>query len=124
MGADRRRPGGVLVEAVRTYRVNRSSGAPVMIGLLAIGAYTSGLLILARTTTFDIWWAAVLAPVLFIVTLPLLRRQAIREDDPSVFRFLILALAVKLGGAFLRYYASVLFYGGLRDATVYSRYGA
>jgi hypothetical protein len=95
-----------------------------MIGLLVIAAYTSGLLILMQTAIFDIWWAAVVTPVLFIVTLPLLRRQAIREGDPSVFRFLILALAVKLAGAFLRYYASVLFYGGLRDANVYSRYGA
>lgn len=96
----------------------------MVIGLLVIAAYTSGLLLLMRSTTFDIWWAAVLAPVLFMVTLPLLRHQATREDDPSVYRFLVLALAVKLAGAFLRYYASVLFYGGLRDATVYSKYGA
>jgi hypothetical protein len=104
--------------------VTRSTGTYVVIGLLAIGAYTSVLLILMARTTFDIWWAVVLAPVLFVVTLPMLRRQAIREDDPAAFRFLVLALAVKLAGAFLRYYVTVLFYGGLRDANVYSDYGA
>ncbi len=112
------------MDTVRTYRVTRSPGTPVVIGLLIIGAYVFGLLILMQRTSFDIWWAAVLAPAFFVVSLPFLRRQAIREGDPSVFRFLMLALAVKLAGAFLRYYASVLFYGGLRDATVYSKYGA
>ena len=57
------------------------------------------------------------------LSLPLLRRQATREDDPSVYRFLVTALVVKLAGAFVRYYAFVLFYGGLNDASVYSKFG-
>ena len=124
VGAVARRPGGVLVESARVYREARASGIYVVVGLFAIVAYTSGLLVLMRYASFDIWWAAVLSPVLFAVSLPFLRRQALREDDPSVFRFLALALAVKLAGAFLRFYASVFFYGGLRDANVYSKYGA
>ena len=111
------------MELTRTYRVNRSSSIAV-IGLLAIGAYTSGLLVLMTRTSFDIWWAAVLAPALFFLTLPMLRRQATREADPSAFRLLVLALVVKLAGAFLRYYGAVLFYGGLSDATVYGKFGA
>lgn len=108
-------------------RLNReapSTGVLTVIGLVLIGAYVSGLLVLMERTSFDIWWAIVLAPLLVVATLPFLRRQAGREADPTVFRFLVLALVVKLGGAFLRYYASVFFYGGLRDANVYSKFGS
>ena len=107
----------------RTYRDVRSTGMYAVVGLALIAVYVSVLMFAMERTTFDVWGGVALAPLLLVVTLPSLRRQAVREGDGSVFRFLLLALVVKLGGAFLRYYGSVFFYGGLRDANVYSKYG-
>lgn len=108
----------------RPYRDVRPTGMYAVVGLVVIAAYVSVLMFALQRTSFDVWGGVALAPLLLVVTLPSLRRQALREGDASVFRLLLLALVVKLAGAFLRYYASVFFYGGLRDANVYSRYGA
>jgi hypothetical protein len=112
------------VQVDRTYRDVRPTGMYAVVGLMAIAVYVWVLMLAMARTSFDVWGGLILAPVLLVVTLPALRRQAIREGDPAVFRLLLLGLVVKLAGAFLRFYASVFFYGGLRDATVYSRYGA
>jgi hypothetical protein len=112
------------VQVGRTYRDIRSTEMYAVVGLVVIAVYVSVLMIAMERTSFDVWGGVVLAPLLLVVTLPTLRRQALREGDASVFRFLLLALVVKLAGAFLRYYTSVFFYGGLRDANSYSKYGA
>jgi hypothetical protein len=91
----------------------------VAAGLVLTGLYASFLMVLMSRTPFDVWGAAVLAPVLIAVSLPVLRRQAIREDDPATFRLLVLAMVVKLGGAVALYYVSYTFYGGVADAGRY-----
>jgi hypothetical protein len=88
----------------------------VVVGLVLTGVYVSFLMVLMSRTPFDVWGAAVLAPVLIAVSLPILRRQALREGNPGTFRLLALALIVKLAGAFALYYVSFSVYGGLADA--------
>jgi hypothetical protein len=59
------------------------------------------------------------ATILFGVTLPSLAKQARREEDPSLFRFLVLALFLKLiVGTLLRYYVTFSVYTS-SDATGY-----
>jgi hypothetical protein len=106
------------VLAGRTYRTPRPTELYAIVGLLAIAAYLAVLLYAMRWTSYDIWGGIALVPVLVVVSLPVLRRQAASEADPTAFRFLLFALVVKFGGCFLRYYV------GLRDANVYSKFGS
>lgn len=72
---------------------------------------------------YDAWTSLLLAPVLFLVTLPALARQARREEDSSLFRFLVLALFLKLiVGTLLRYYVTFFVYTRA-DATGYIEQG-
>ncbi len=107
----------------RTYEAPASPSAVVVIGLALIGAYVSALLILVDRTSFDVWGAVLLMPILVALTVPALWRQAIREADPGTFRLLLLALVVKLAGAVARYYVAFSVYGGAADATRYHSAG-
>ena len=73
--------------------------------------------------TSDGWAFVLIAPILFLLTLPALARQASREDDPGLFRFLIFALFLKLiVGTLVRYYVTFEVYSR-SDATGYVRQG-
>lgn len=67
---------------------------------------------------FQWFGAVVLLPFLFAITIPVLKRQAERDGDPTLARFLILALIVKFIGAYLRYKLTIDLYGR-GDALVY-----
>jgi hypothetical protein len=95
----------------------------VAIGLLLIAGYVLTLLLLMEHESFDTWGALLLLPVLLLVTVPALLRQAEREGDPTVFRVLLLALFIKLGGALARYFLAYALYGGTADATQYHKWG-
>jgi hypothetical protein len=95
-----------------------------VVGLILIGAYVSTALIMIDRTSFDVWGAVLLAPVLIAVSIPALRRQAAREADPRMFRTLLLALIVKLAGAVARHYVAFSVYGGAADAARYHFAGA
>ena len=99
------------------------STAATVIGLVAIAAYVLGLLILIGTTTYSIWGAVIVTPLLIAFTIPALRRQASREGDARTFRLLLIALIVKLSGAILRYVAAFALYGGTADASMYNNWG-
>lgn len=78
---------------------------------------------LSRQSTFETWSPLVVAPLLFLVSLPILARQADREGDRRLLWLLVLALALKLGGAILRYYTTFALYGGRADAVSYHEFG-
>lgn len=96
-------------------------------GALLAGFVVIALLVVALTATsgmsFDTWAALVIAPTLFIVSLPALSRQAAREGDRRVFWFLVLALTAKLAGALVRHFITFDIYGGT-DAVGYHQAGA
>jgi hypothetical protein len=108
----------------RTYDPSFAPRVAVVLGLVITGAYVSGLVILMDTTSFDVWGAVVLAPVLIALSVPVLRRQATREGDRGTFRLLLLAVVVKLAGGAVRYYVAFTVYGGAADATKYHLDGA
>jgi hypothetical protein len=106
------------MQLARTFREPRSSGAYATVGLLAVAAYLVVLMVALERYSYDVWGGIAFAPILVVLTLPALRSQARRELDPTTFSFLVLAVSVKLSGAFLRYAM------GLRDANVYSKWGS
>lgn len=91
--------------------------------LLVVGLYVVGLLFAMTTSTFDAWASMVVAPVLAIVTIPALRRQAVREGEPRLFWLLLVALFVKLVGALVRHYVAFDIYEGRADAGDYHDVG-
>lgn len=101
----------------------RSQIGILVVGLALTAAFVSWALVLMSTTSYDTWGALLAAPVLVAVTLPMLSRQARREGDARLLRFLVLALLLKLGAALFRHYVAFEVYGGVADATGYHNWG-
>ena len=89
------------------------------VGIVAAAALVAVFSILPQSTPYDIWGALFLGPILIVITLPMLSRQARREGDRRLFWLLVAALALKLIGAIARFYVGEEVYGGVADATGY-----
>jgi hypothetical protein len=99
-----------------------SSSSPTaiaVIGLALIGLYVATLLTLMETTPYDIWGGLLIAPVLVVLTVPVLRRQARRDGDPRLATVLYWGLALKLTGAAVRYVLGFVIYDNKGDAFKY-----
>lgn len=70
------------------------------------------------TTSYDIWGALVVAPLIVAVTVPLLRRVFVAEHAGLV-PILLAGLAAKLAGSMFRYWVAFDAYGGSADAGRY-----
>jgi hypothetical protein len=110
------------VQAERTG-TSIARGTVMLVGLALTGAYVLGVLVLASRTSYDTWGAALIAPLLYLVTLPALAKQAERENDRRLFWVLSLALALKLLAVLIRYYVAFELYGGRADARGYAGQG-
>jgi hypothetical protein len=93
----------------------------VVLGLL--GSYIALLAWAWQNTSYDIWGAIVIAPLLVAITVPIVRRVAAAEGDPTMARLLIGALVLKLAMSLVRYAVAFEVYGGSADAAVYHRWG-
>src|SRR5688572_21662303 len=93
-----------------------------LVTLAAILVYVAALPWTIARGTYDLWGGLLLAPILVLVSLPLLRRIARRDGDPWVMNLFGAALMVKLLGALIRYVVtfSVL---GPADANAYHSAG-
>ncbi|MGH2636011.1 MAG: hypothetical protein ACRDHU_07700 [Actinomycetota bacterium] len=94
-------------------------GIVVGVGLGLTAAYVLAFVLLMNRTDYDTWGAAAIVPILLVVTLPALAKQAERENDRRLFWLLCLALAVKLAATLIRYYVVFDVYGGRADARGY-----
>lgn len=93
-------------------------GTIVVLGFVLLAAYAIGLMFAA--STYDTVVATLLGPVLILLTLPALSRQAARESDRRLFWLLLIALMVKLAlGAVGQLYVMKDLYGGVADAAYY-----
>jgi hypothetical protein len=109
--------------SMTTRRQMRSSNEVlVVVGLVLIAAYLVFFFFLMDRASWDAWGAMLIGPVLFVVTLPALARQARREGDRRVFWFLTAALAVKFAFSLFRYYSAFVIVGKA-DAVAYDRAG-
>ena len=93
------------------------------VGLAFTALVVATAFVVLDATTYDVGAAAIIAPVLLLLSVPTLQRQARREDDSTIFRLLLLALVLKLVASFLRYYVDFHFYGGATDALGYHQAG-
>ncbi len=98
-------------------------GTVLAVGLAITVAYVGGSLLVMSRTTYDTWGAMIIAPLLYVLTLPALAKQAERENDRRLFWLLTLALTVKLGATLIRYYVAFDVYGGRADAKGYYNQG-
>lgn len=103
---------------VRAAQDRVSVRAVTVGGLTAVGAYVALLLRLVDTTTYDVWGALVIAPVLVAVSVPVLSGEAARRGDRGLFWLLVAALLLKVAGAVARHYVAFDVYG-VADATGY-----
>ena len=94
-----------------------------IIGLALTALVVAAAFLVLDATTYDIGGAAIVAPVLLLLSIPVLQRQARREEDPTIFRLLLFALVLKLLASFLRYYVDFHVYGGATDALGYHHAG-
>lgn len=92
-------------------------------GLGLTGLFVAGLLLLMTMTTYDVWGALLLGPILVAISLPALSREAARRGDRRLFWLLLLALCLKLAGSVARSYVASDVYGGASDAVGYHRAG-
>jgi hypothetical protein len=109
---------GITQKAQRVSYGGALGVAAVLTAVLVIG-----LLLFMETSTYDTWGGLLLAPVLILVTLPILARQAAREEDRSLFWLLFAALLVKLAGALTFHFVAYDLYGGVADAATYHEGG-
>ena len=92
-------------------------------GIVVIGVYCTGLMWAITNTPYNIWGAMLVAPALFLITLPLAMRAAEAESDPWFVRVIMIALAAKLLGSVVRYWVAFSLYDGSADASMYYRTG-
>lgn len=121
----------VVNPALRSPRLSRRSGghrresrsAVIGIGFALIVAAVIGSMWLMRSTLYDTWGVLVTGPILVLVSLPILAREARRESNPVLFWVLLAALLIKLFGGVARFYIEAEVYGGLSDSAGYHHAG-
>jgi hypothetical protein len=91
----------------------------VTIGVLLTVLFVAALTIVPQRTTYDVWGALFIGPILVLISLPALARQARRERDRRLFWILVLALVLKLLGGVARNYVGEEVYAGVADASGY-----
>jgi hypothetical protein len=89
------------------------TGTVVVVGYVLLFVWAMGAL------SYDVWGALLLAPVLVLVTVPLLLRAGRHEPDRWVTKVVILALLAKLASTLVRYAVAFEVYQGSADASGY-----
>ena len=99
-----------------------SAVALALVGLGLVGAYVLATFLTIDSSSYDLWGAMLIGPVLIALSIPVFAREARRQQDPRLLWFLLAVLLLKLVGALLRYYVTFSVYGA-GDATGYHREG-
>jgi len=99
------------------------SGHGLTLPLALIAGVVAAVLGLFSVRTYDTLGALIVAPILIAVSVPILARQARREEDDGLLWLLVLALVLKLGGAVVRHFVAFDIYGGAADAAAYDEWG-
>jgi hypothetical protein len=97
-------------------------GFPLFVVTVMAG-YLVALAWSMENTSFDVWGAVLLAPLLVALTVPLAVRVARREADPRLVRIILTALVLKLIGSVARYAVAFVLYEGVADAGFYDEAG-
>jgi len=100
-----------------------SRDATLIAGAVVVIVWVFALVVMMNRSSYDYWGALLIAPLLFVVSIPMISRQARRENDRSVFWLLFLGLVAKFAFTLVRYYISFELYNK-SDARGYYRAGA
>ena len=107
----------------RPERPHRLAGTVVLglvlFALLAVVGAAMG----SDPQSYNVIGAILVTPVIIVVTIPFLKRQALRDGDNTLTKLLILALLIKLAGALARYFVGVGLYASRGDAFAYHQAG-
>ncbi len=97
--------------------------AILVAGLLLIVLYVWLLITLMGRSSFDIWGGLLVAPVLVVVSIPVLSREAAREGNRHLYWFLLGVLLLHLAVAWIGRIVAFDYYGGVADVARYDRVG-
>jgi hypothetical protein len=73
--------------------------------------------------SFNLFGFVIQLPVLTLITIPIARRIARRDRDPTAFWFVMAAFSAKMLGALARYYYTYVAYVSVGDAEEYDAFG-
>jgi hypothetical protein len=100
-----------------------SSGSILIVSGVIVVLWVIALVVMLGRSTYDYWGALLIAPVLFAASIPMMSRQARRENDGRVFWLFFLGLIAKFVFTLIRYYISFDLYNKA-DARGFYRAGA
>jgi hypothetical protein len=107
--------------ALRGLTRHERPPALVLLALVGILAYLIWLSWAMAYTSYDVWGALILAPVLLAICIPLVLRLT-RDDEPWIARLILVALVCKMLASLIRYFVVFEIYGG-GDAVEYDQWG-
>jgi hypothetical protein len=107
---------------LRNQRPALSSDSILIAAGVIVVLWVAALIVMMNRTTYDYWGALLIAPALFAISLPMMSRQARRENDRRVFWLFFTALIAKFAFTLIRYYVSFELYNKA-DARGYYRAG-
>lgn len=73
--------------------------------------------------SYEVWSALLLVPLIGLLSVPMIRRAARTDGDPTLMIVLGIALVLKLVGTYVRYLVAFDLYGGVADAQQYHDWG-
>jgi hypothetical protein len=94
----------------RQFATTVSPSVVLAVVLPVVAGYAAVFALAMQHTTYDIWGALWLAPVLIAISVPVLLRFAANEPNPHMGQFLVAALVLKLAASLPRYYTVVSVY--------------
>src|SRR5687767_14867321 len=114
-----------LASAVRNAELRaRPSIAPALV-LVGLPVTILGLAWTMGRSSYDIWGAFWVAPVLLLLTAPIANHLAKQDGDRSIVRIVMFSALLKvIVGAMARYWMAFDLYEGNADAGGYHRIGA
>lgn len=96
---------------------------PLVVMVTGVLFYLVGLAWAWQHTSYDVWGAVLLAPLLILLTIPLARRATRDERDSGIARLILGGIVIKLLMTLVRYAVAFGLYGGSADAGVYHTFG-
>jgi hypothetical protein len=99
-----------------------SKASWLLVGGVAV--YVAVLSAAMERVSYDKWGALVIAPVLVLVSLPIIAKVAQGEPDRYIVQLLYIALIAKLVASFARWWMAFVLYGGNSDAARYHTVGS
>ncbi len=111
-----------MISASTAYRLNRAN-VVAWSGLAAIAVYFAVLTHAVRAWPYDEWMVLLLLPALIALGAGIVLFVT-RHDIEPMSGLIIVALVLKLGASFVRYFVAFDLYGGTADASRYDDLGA